>query len=274
MNAIAHMPTTTEMSSLEIAERTGKEHKNVTRDIETMFLELEIDRLKFERIYKDSLNRDQKCYNLDKDLTLCLISKYDTKTRMAIIKRRREVEEAGQELARAIEQADPVILRKMADMSEELNNLKNPTRQVVDQAILTEDHFLYFKSISMLSKFFKRTRNVIESVVKTNQIDYIKRINNGYEYLAYDERQIQPLIPAKAKKYTYSPDIVKVPSVRETIIAELEEDWSFILEKDSRLCALADYFNCSGKTIRRAVKEMPDFYIENSNVCRRAGITK
>ena len=42
MNAIAHIPTTTEMSSLEIAELTGKLHKNVNADIETMLLDLGI----------------------------------------------------------------------------------------------------------------------------------------------------------------------------------------------------------------------------------------
>lgn len=44
----------TTMTSLEIARLTEKEHKNVIRDIEKMFNELSIDRLKFEHISKDS----------------------------------------------------------------------------------------------------------------------------------------------------------------------------------------------------------------------------
>ena len=39
------------MGSREIAELTGKEHRNVKRDCETMFSELEIDVLSFEHIY-------------------------------------------------------------------------------------------------------------------------------------------------------------------------------------------------------------------------------
>lgn len=39
------------MTSLEIAELTNKEHRNVTRDIEKMCLDLEIDVKSFERIY-------------------------------------------------------------------------------------------------------------------------------------------------------------------------------------------------------------------------------
>jgi phage regulator Rha-like protein len=46
------------MTSLEIAEATGKRHKNVLRDINIMLKELEIDRLKFEHIYEDSYGRD------------------------------------------------------------------------------------------------------------------------------------------------------------------------------------------------------------------------
>ena len=39
------------MSSLEIAELTGKEHDNVKRDIVKILGEVEIDILKFEDVY-------------------------------------------------------------------------------------------------------------------------------------------------------------------------------------------------------------------------------
>lgn len=80
------------MDSLEIARLTNKEHRNVTRDIEKMFEELEIDVLKFEHIYLDSQNRKQKKYSLTKDLTLTLISGYSIKLRKAIIDRWQELE--------------------------------------------------------------------------------------------------------------------------------------------------------------------------------------
>ncbi len=80
------------MDSLEIARLTNKEHRNVTRDIEKMFEELEIDVLKFEHIYLDSQNRKQKKYNLTKDLTLTLISGYSIKLRKTIIDRWQELE--------------------------------------------------------------------------------------------------------------------------------------------------------------------------------------
>lgn len=81
-----------EMTSREIAKLTYKEHKNVKRDIENMLLGLELDTLKFERIYLDSMNREQLEYVLPKDEILCLIAGYNVKLRMAIIKRIDELE--------------------------------------------------------------------------------------------------------------------------------------------------------------------------------------
>ena len=77
----------TQMTSREIAELTGKEHKNVKRDCMLMFSELEIDVLKSERIYLDALNRQQTEYVLDKELTFTLITGYNIKLRNAVIKR-------------------------------------------------------------------------------------------------------------------------------------------------------------------------------------------
>ncbi|EBC0167624.1 Rha family transcriptional regulator, partial [Salmonella enterica subsp. enterica] len=47
------------MSSREIAELTGKQHKNVKRDIEKMLSDLQEDALRFEHIYLDVQNRQQ-----------------------------------------------------------------------------------------------------------------------------------------------------------------------------------------------------------------------
>ena len=64
------------MSSREIAELTNKEHRNVTADIKAMFAQLEIDTRSFQYIYKDSMNRDQIEYLLDKELCNVLLDKY------------------------------------------------------------------------------------------------------------------------------------------------------------------------------------------------------
>lgn len=80
------------MSSREIALLTEKEHKNVKRDIEKMLKDLGEDKLKFERIYFDSMNRRQSEYPLDRDHTDCLLTGYSSVLRMRVIKRWKELE--------------------------------------------------------------------------------------------------------------------------------------------------------------------------------------
>ena len=111
------------MSSREIAELTDKEHKNVKRDIEKMLTDLCEDALKFERIYIDSMNRDQTEYHLDRDLTDCLLTGYSTSARMRVIKRWRELEKQATNPVAALSRIDllkmaqdsPVLMRQMTD---------------------------------------------------------------------------------------------------------------------------------------------------------------
>jgi hypothetical protein len=93
MNALMNVGQQLTMSSREIAELTGKEHRHVMRDI---------------RVMKDQLGDlfvgvDQNWTHpqngmiypemvLDKDTTMCLIAGYDAVVRMRIIKRWKELE--------------------------------------------------------------------------------------------------------------------------------------------------------------------------------------
>lgn len=84
------------MSSREIAHLCEKEHFNVKRDCEVMFKGLNLDALKFEGIYLDTMNRQQTEYLLDKKLSICLVSGYSVQLRMAIIDRWEELERQNQ----------------------------------------------------------------------------------------------------------------------------------------------------------------------------------
>ncbi|MCG7571260.1 Rha family transcriptional regulator [Pseudoalteromonas sp. CNC9-20] len=117
------------MTSREIAELTGKRHDNVVRDVEAMFNALKIEAVDFldnyveamfaalkieagdfldtEAMftelkiqpsgyldsYKDSTGRTLKQYRLDRDLTMTLVTKYDTARRYAVVRRWWELEE-------------------------------------------------------------------------------------------------------------------------------------------------------------------------------------
>ncbi len=119
------------MSSLEIAELTGKEHKNVLRDIREMLQELEGGRLKSEptsqdlesgalpeseQTYLDSQGKAQPYYQLGEELTLTLLTGYSTKLRNAVVKRWKELER------RLAEQTVAPLLQALPD-----NHLGNET---------------------------------------------------------------------------------------------------------------------------------------------------
>lgn len=92
------------MSSREIADLTKKRHPDVKRDCEVMFKELGKDASKFAHIYYDSMNRPQTEYQLDKELTMTLVTGYNIVLRNGVIKRWDELEQ---------QVAQPRILSRM-----------------------------------------------------------------------------------------------------------------------------------------------------------------
>jgi phage antirepressor YoqD-like protein len=99
------------MSSREIAELTGKDHKHVLRDIRVMFAELGEDESKFGRIYRDTMNREQTELHLNRELTDCLLTGYSATARLKVIKRWHELEAQATDPARML--SDPAILRNV-----------------------------------------------------------------------------------------------------------------------------------------------------------------
>jgi len=109
------------MTSREIADLTGKEHKNVTVDIRRMLDDLGEDALKFQRIYFDTMNRQQTEYHLDREHTECLITGYSAILRMKVIKRLHELEQSQ---PAKIPQTFAEALRLAAEMEEEKERLQ------------------------------------------------------------------------------------------------------------------------------------------------------
>ena len=69
---------------------TGKEHKNVIRDIRKILDELGIDALKFEATYLTVSGDERIYFNLPRLECDLVVSGYSAKYRMAIIKRWQE----------------------------------------------------------------------------------------------------------------------------------------------------------------------------------------
>ena len=85
MNALTSMPTT--MSSLDIAELTGKRHDNVMEDIRKMLEELDFRAPDFSGTQKYGNNNTREIFNLPKRECFILVSGYSITMRTAIIDR-------------------------------------------------------------------------------------------------------------------------------------------------------------------------------------------
>ena len=106
------------MTSREIADLTGKQHKHVLEDVRKMLDELGISSAGFSSQYKDSTGRTLPCFNLPKRETMILVSGYSIPMRARIVDRW-EALETGKAVpavsgaARAAE--DMVVLSALAD---------------------------------------------------------------------------------------------------------------------------------------------------------------
>lgn len=120
MNGLTIIPTTPPtMTSQEIADLTGKEHRNVMRDIRAMLVELhgEGGMLNFEHTHTNPQNgQTYPIYRLPKRETLILISGYKLKLRAAIIDRWQQLE---QQAANPFLTMDRAGLLRVALESEE-----------------------------------------------------------------------------------------------------------------------------------------------------------
>lgn len=105
------------MTSREISELTGKDHKNVLADIRNMLAELGEDGLKFQRIYLDPVNRKQTEFALDRELTETLLTGYSAVLRRKVIARWRELEAAPQF---SIPQTYSQAMRLAADQADQI----------------------------------------------------------------------------------------------------------------------------------------------------------
>ncbi|WHQ68871.1 Rha family transcriptional regulator [Methylorubrum extorquens] len=84
------------MTSLEIADLTAKEHRNVMRDARVMLTELHAEGglLRFEHSYRAGNGKMEPCFALPYDETMVLVTGYSIPLRAAVVRRWRELEQA------------------------------------------------------------------------------------------------------------------------------------------------------------------------------------
>ncbi|EOT7804368.1 MULTISPECIES: Rha family transcriptional regulator [Pseudomonas] len=120
LTTIGGQPVT--MSSREITELTGKQHKHVIRDIREMLDALEKDGPVLGHVREDKDSRGYtESFHLDRELTETLVTGYSIPLRHKVIRRLHELEE--QVAQPAIPQTLPEALRLAADLAEECQQL-------------------------------------------------------------------------------------------------------------------------------------------------------
>ena len=102
--------TTVTMTTREIAELTGKQHKHVLDDTRNMLEELKIDSAAFSAQYKDSTGRSLPMFALPKRECILLVSGYNLLMRAKIIDRWQELE--------AQQQSNLLVLPNFTDPAE------------------------------------------------------------------------------------------------------------------------------------------------------------
>lgn len=110
------------MSSREIAELTGKPHKNVIRDIRVMIDELEKDGSKLSHQEKIDSRGYTAEFHLSRELTEILITGYSIPLRAKVIRRLHELEQKDAGPAIPSNFAD--ALRLAADQQEQIQQLQ------------------------------------------------------------------------------------------------------------------------------------------------------
>lgn len=114
------------MSSLEIAELTGKLHKNVLADIRRMLAELGLQPAAFSARYRDEKGEVRTCFHLPKRETMILVTGYSVPMRAVVVDRWAELEaklHATPPLSQQTEQLLAPIMAPLAAMSQMLQTL-------------------------------------------------------------------------------------------------------------------------------------------------------
>ena len=147
-NKALELSTVKSMTSLEIAELTGKRHDHVLRDIEAMLSELEIGQPKFGGSYLSEQNKRLPMYTLDSQLTLVLVTGYSVKMRQAIIDRWQELEAIN---AKALHQeAQRVAARYKARMDCPL--MTNALKEHRERQGKATEFYHYSNELDMINR--------------------------------------------------------------------------------------------------------------------------
>ena len=160
------------MTSREIADLTGKEHKNVLADIRRMLFDLGQAAAEFSATASvpgpNGSTRHIEVFNLPKRETLILVSGYSALLRARIVDRWAELERAASDPARALN--DPAVLRQvLLGYTEKVIELQHQVGELTPKA----------KALQVAPRRF---------IAKLSELGWIHRRPMGSGWLAYQDR--------------------------------------------------------------------------------------
>ena len=146
---------TVTMSSLEIAELTGKEHKNVLRDIRFMLAELQKDGSDLSHVLESFDARGYTAeFRLDKELTETLLTGYSIPLRRKVIARLNELENGAK--SKALPQDYISALEQLLESKK----LEQAAIEQRDHAIATKAQIGSKREASAMAKASSAVREV------------------------------------------------------------------------------------------------------------------
>lgn len=151
------------MSSLEIAQLTGKQHKHVMADIREMLEALGIERTAensavLKSTYKNAQNKSQPMYLLNEELTLTLTSGYSIIQRNAIIKEWQAHRRGG--MTPTVQQSAELSRKDLLLMALKSEEEKERLQFERDEAIKTKGQISTSREASIMGKLARTNEKV------------------------------------------------------------------------------------------------------------------
>jgi len=182
MNQLATVKSsgTSNLTSVEIAELTGKRHSNVMRDIGNMLDQLKIESAEFCSAYLDIKGESRPCYSLPPREVKILITGYDVVRRAKVIDRLEQLESnfRPKDL--------PAALRAYADELEQKERLQLQLKQseIRTTALeITLDRAEHHASVKKMEARYKRRFpwQPLKDYSITHNYDMPKVFDQNYE---------------------------------------------------------------------------------------------
>ena len=193
MNELQILGNENIMTSLEIAELTGKEHNKILRDIRDEIEKLEKQGIRAETIfglgeYLDKNNQKRPMYNLTKEGVLQLAARYDAVVRFKLIEKATKPREYTQKELLLMQLESIEKIEKL-----QLEN-KQQAQQLIEQAPKVEfyndvtgsETTAEIGTVAKILGFKNVGRNILfdilrkQGILKSDNIPYQKYVDNGY----------------------------------------------------------------------------------------------